>query len=491
MAENIFTKNAGHVTYIPDKVDSDTNAPVKLTYDDHVLSLGLQRDQVAADILTNDLLLDALDATIDDQMKNFALTVPELHDAAMNLCGSPTVNWECYKKAKELLRIAPWIAYGYDPVQLTFTDTFTPRVGNVVFDCKQFDPNKFHDLDNAKDMVDTALGTGQGLDPNVVQKAAQENQKSWALLVLFWDLLWGKPAVKPGIPDDEAKKNSIDHINKEIQSLRDKGNTAIQNNKTKQVIDTEAGLDPNGNPRYKIVYIGKDEGTALLNEADKLSKSLAQSKKLPNTIMVDRPRNADQLQWQGKFAIIPNVTFDGSTSLFRNPLDSGNAWTEGASAIWVDFGSFFYAQDHYKNRSIPALKSGFILSILIGFCSLIPKIGFFFIVKRISFLKSIKGVKNIPYAGKVIYDFFKGIINLVVCIPVVLSSIFIEICIWLALLPGIYVPNVSDAEDIPNTVPRINTSMEVQDTPAGFISMDCFTAAQEIVNRVNSEAING
>ena len=71
-----------------------------------------------------------------------------------------------------------------------------------------------------------------------------------------------------------------------------------------------------------------------------------------------------------------------------------------------------------------------------------------------------------------------------------INTIFLEICIWLALIPNHYVPNVSDIEDIKQSDTGVNQAMDVEPTPAGFISMDCFTAAQEIVNRVNQEAVN-
>lgn len=462
MAENVFTKTGGKVHYTPEKVKSDLTAPYEYSNEDQIRNIALQRDLTAANLLENDILLDTLDAAIDEQMKEFALTVPELYEAATNLCGGPTVTWECYKKAKELLRIAPWIAYGYDPVQLTFTDKFQKRAGNVVFDCKKFDPDEFQNIDLSV-KVDEALGTNEELGeetPSEIEKRAQENQKKWALLVLFWDLLWGKAVVKPGIPDDQAMAKSVEAVNAEIQKLRSEGKNA---------------------------------------EADAMAKRLAQSENLPNTIMVDRPRITNQLQWSDKNG--DPIEFNLKSHQDSISVEAGTqAWVDNAAAVWIDAGRLFdptTSNDVFKNKSIPAIKSGFILSILVGFLGLVPKANLLVLKARSAFLDSIAWIKNwkVPVIRKkilkdTVWKPLKWIVSIGAGVMSFISNIFIEICIWLALLPNTYIPNVSDVEEIKQVNTGLNQSMEVQPTPAGFISLDCFKAAQEIVNRVNQEATN-
>lgn len=471
MADNVFSRYGGKVKYTPGKVQS-SEAPFEYTDEDQVRNLGLQRDLTAANLLENDILLDMLDDAIDEQMKDFALTVPELAEAASNLCGSTTVTWECYKKAKELLRIAPWIAYGYDPVQLTFTDRFQKRAGNVVFDCKQFNADTFQkESFDASVEVDKALGTdGDTESPSEIEKKARENQKKWALLVLFWDLLWGKAVVKPGVEDEDAKKANLDAINEEIQKLKTEGKT---------------------------------------EEADRLAKRVSKSDNLPNTIMLDRPKITNQLQWadKGGNPLETNLSTDHRLARFYTKTTGVKEmkvspdqvpkdiypWADGAVATWVDFASLF-STDHYKDKSIPAIKSGFILSILEGFLGLPPKVCFFFIKARFEFLRMISWMKTKKIFGvkvfKPVYEILKFAINIITAIPVMINTIFLEICIWLALIPNHYVPNVSDIEDIKQSDTGVNQAMDVEPTPAGFISMDCFTAAQEIVNRVNQEVVN-
>ncbi|HLD91512.1 MAG TPA: hypothetical protein VI911_10990 [Patescibacteria group bacterium] len=483
MAENVFSRYGGKVRYTPDRVQSDITTPYEYTDEDQVRNLGLQRDLTAANLLENDILLDMLDAAIDEQMKDFALTVPELAEAASSLCGSITVTWECYKKAKELLRIAPWIAYGYDPVQLTFTDKFIKRKGNVVFDCKNFDPDRFQTIQNLDADIDATLGTDSDVNtetPSEIEKKARENQKKWALLVLFWDLLWGKPEVKPGIPDDDARKQSIDAINEDIQKLR------VQS--------------------FDISLVGKEPKytTAQRKEfglqADALARGLAKSESMPNTIMLDRPKIVSQLQWQGRTGILPyNLKAINGIQSYEIKKDPAaiptEPWNENACAVWVDFRSFFTATDNYKDKSIPAIKSGFILSILVGFLGLVPKTVFYFIKARVEFLGLIKWmkVKKYPLVGRIfkpIYTALKFIIDIITAIPVAISTIFLEICIWLAMLPKHHIPNMSDIEEIYISDTGLKQDMEVEPTPAGFISMDCFENAQAILNRVNQEAVN-
>lgn len=499
MADNVFTRYGGKIKYTPDRVKSN-DSNVEYSDNDQIRNIALERDLTAANLLENDILLDALDAAIDDQMKEFALTVPELYDAASNLCGSGTVTWECYKKAKELLRIAPWIAYGYDPVQLTFTDKFIKRAGNVVFDCKQFDPNTFHDTE-LNDPLDSSLDSSLKdltVTPSEVEKKARENQKKWALLMLFWDLLWGKPVVKPGIPDEEAMQQNIDLVNESIQQLK--------------ADSQDVSIDPKtGKQKFS-----DEERKNKLKQADDLSARLAQSKSLPNTIMLDRPRLVKQLQWLSKdgspieynlksvsSTVNSKVIQEQKDIVWKAPESPGYAWSDNAQAVWVDYASLLGGgdghgnhkdEDLYKDKSIPAIKSGFILSILIGFISLVPKVVFYFILGRVQFLKEIRWMKTkkilrvrifaLPYVG------LRLIIGLLTAVPVVISNIFLEICIWLAMMPHIYLPNISDLGPLPETPRTVNDNMTVEPTPAGFISMDCFVAAQEIVNRVNLESIN-
>ena len=114
---------------------------------------------------------------------------------------------------------------------------------------------------------------------------------------------------------------------------------------------------------------------------------------------------------------------------------------------------------------------------------------------RLDFLDKIKWMKTkkYPVVGKVFkapYEILKFAINIITAIPAMINTIFLEICIWLALMPNLYVPNVSDIEKVPLSNTGLQQAMEVNDTPAGFVSMDCITNAQDIVNRVHQEAVN-
>lgn len=463
MTKNIFTSTGGRVQYIPGKVRSNIT-PYEYTNEDQIKQLALQRDLTAANLLENDIVLDALDAAIDDQMKNFALTVPELAKSAQSLCGSPTVTWECYKKAKELIQIAPWITNGFDPVQLTFTDAFIPRAGNVVMNCQSYDPNTFPDPAAG---IDAALGTTDDAtqSPNTILANAQDNQKKWALLILFWDLLWGKPGVRPNIVDNTtANQQDISDINNKIQSLQ-----------------TQA-QDPT---------LTDAQRAAAKQQEAVLTDSITTKGNLPNVIMKDRPTVWTDLQWQGTSGPIDNMLKSGGTDAYVNPSDSG-PWVSDAIAIWLDFGSIWFGpNDHYKDKSIPIINSGFILPILIGICSLVPKIGFFIIEGRQKLLSTIKGFKKVPIVGSLVYNGVKLMVNFMAAAPIAFNAIFIELCIFLAMHPIEYMPNVSDAVPLPSIKLPTTISLDVSPTPAGFVSMDCLTAAQDIVTRVNQEAVNG
>ena len=463
MADNIFTTAGGKVQYIPGKVESHID-PYQYTNEDQIKQLALQRDLTAANLLENDILLDMLDAAIDDQMKNFALNAPEIAKQAQALCGSPIVTWECYKKAKELLQIAPWITNGFDPVQLTFTDKFVPRSGNVVMNCQNYDPDTFPDPSAG---INSALGLGDPtLDPSTVQAAAQDNQKKWALLMLFWDLLWGKPGVKPNLPDsDTSQALDTDAITTQINTL------------------TAQSQDPTKTPAQQAI---------AKSQAQVLAQQISSGQQLPDTIMKDRPTVWTDLQWQGASGNpLDNVLKSGQEEIKVNATDS-TPWVDDAIAVWLDFFSLLsLSADHYKNKSIPVMKSGFILPILMGICSLVPKITFFFIEARQKLLNAIKIVKKIPLVGTAIYKLIQTIINYIVAIPVGIGNVFLELCIWLAMHPVPYYHNVSDSVPLPQTSIGLNTGMVPNPTPAGFISMDCLTNAQDIVNRVNQEAISG
>ena len=179
----------------------------------------------------------------------------------------------------------------------------------------------------------------------------------------------------------------------------------------------------------------------------------------------------------------------GQTEVYVNPTDSVQ-WADNAIAVWLDFGSIWFGpNDHYKNKSIPIIKSGFILPILMGICSLVPKIGFFVIEGRQKLLSTVKVVKRIPGVGTFVYNVVKLMVNFMSAAPIAFNAIFIELCIMLAMFPIEYMPNVSDAVPLPDIKLPIN-NMDVSPTPAGFISVDCLTNAQDIVNRVNTEAVS-
>jgi hypothetical protein len=290
-------------------------------------------------------------------------------------------------------------------------------------------------------------------------------------------------------------------MNANADALEAEANKLI-NEKSEEKIVVPGKLDAVGNPIYEL------RSDALLRQAKDIRRGLATSKTLPNTIMLDRPRRVKHLKWVSKNGepLENNIRLDigqitegigiQDNGIKKLTINAGSVkggtfpWADNAVAAWLEFASMMKLNDVYKDMSIPAIKSGFILSILVGFLGVIPKACFYFLKLRFAFLNSIKGLKKLPFnIGKPIYGFLKFLIDLLTAIPALLNSAFISICIWLSLMPNKYMPNVSDDEDINVEDTHITDNMEVGDTPAGFVSLDCIVAAQTIVNRVHEEAL--
>lgn len=428
----------GDVHYEPGRVVTPLDLEITRDEETTARKLALERDQIAADLLETDESLDLLDAAIDDQMKGMQLPAGEIADAARKLCGSSVITWECYKKAKALLQAAPMILNGFDPVQLVFTDKITPRKGPVLFNCRDFDPEKFFDATYDTPGGNTSPEGSGGLDPSEIQKIAQENQKKWALLILFWNLLWGKPKINPKrLAEIEKQQENFTQLQEKVQALATAGKKS---------------------------------------EAEALAKTLGMAK-LPDLIREGRPAKVEHCLWEGKSGTeLENVATDGK----RAP---------NAAAVWCTPGH----PSEYKNKGIPVMESGFILPILIGFLSIPPKVMLGVLKLHEKLTKKFIGLKKVPVAGKKLYKAWEGCTGLIFMPAYYINNIFIEACIWLALKPRGYVISVGEMDgEAPLDVSideKTTANLEIVDTPGGFVPIDCLTAAQEIVNKVNANAI--
>ena len=440
----------GKVQFIPSRVKSPLEE-VKQTDADAIRMMGVQRDLIAADLLEGDKYLDMLDAVIDDQMKDLQLPAGEISDAARRLCGSDTIDWDCYKKAKALLELAPAIAHGYDPVQLVFNGKIRKKVGPVIFNCKSFDPDKF--FDSTTDDPATVTGAdgtdptlGEFEEPGAVQQRARENQKKWGMLVFFWELLWGKPNVKASY----------------LEQLK-------QNQSNLEAIQT------------RIDELNSQKKT---EEAKALSSQIAFAK-LPDLIREERPAKVEHLTWE------PAKTSDA-------PVENAKDNPTAVAAIKFDPWSMVSGDIKYYDRALPSNKQGFILPLLVGALGLVPKIVAKVLRIRDKLTKKLKKIKKVPVVGRGLYKAWAVCTGIIFLPAAFISNIFIDLCIWLAMKPAGYLIDVGavppeyadDMGDLSVEVDeKVSTTMDVEDTPAGFIPMECLAAAQEIVNKVNTDAV--
>lgn len=467
---NPFTKYGGKVKFTPGRVATDGRelADVDQSMNDAIRNLALERDLVAADLLEGDKFLDMLDAAIDDQLKDFEIPGNEAADAASALCGSPTINWECYKKAKALLQVAPWIANGYDPVQSIFGDRLQKRAGKVIMNCQDFDPGTFFDGTSASGDDNSAGDSGSNdnkpttdggsADDSTeslaeINKKAQANQKSWALNILFWDFIWGKPYVKDAVKEALAKANpGIDEYQEVIQDLR---------------------------------AVGRND------EADALAKQLTGTL-LPNLIMKERPRTWKHLAWEAFPSKGTPIQY-----LTKNKKASDTDFVSNAAGVWIDPWSLVKEDDVYKDKGIPAVKHGFLLGLLIGALGLPVKTMGQIMKVRKKIVNLFKILKRIPIVGRKIFNAWKAVVSFLFIPWAYINNAFIELLIWLAVKPikhspdlGSVPPEYQDEFGTPNsgTQESVTDKLDIQDTPAGFVPMDCMQNAQEVVSRVDTYA---
>lgn len=470
--------SGGRIQYIPGRVKSRTDLPQDLTQseEDAIRNLALQRDLVAADLLEGDKFLDMLDAAIDDQMKNFNLPAGEIEDAARKLCGSDSIDWECYKKAKELLRIAPWIAHGFDPVQTMFGTGITPSVGTKLMNCSEFNPNTFFPDISSIGSDNDVIPNGQGADPKLpklpfeeIQKKAQKNQKAWAMLILFWDLLWGKPEVKePYLSQSKTGSLNVEQISESVQKVKQQAAELRNKGQTELADKLEA-------------------------QADKVAKSIA-TLQLPDTIRQERPWMVKHLKWE---TFPPGDAIDDVLrSKSDGSLDNEN-FNNKSAAVAINLKSLFESRDKYYNKGIPAIKTGFVLPILITILSLIPKVSAPVFKLRKSFLEKITPFKKIPVVGKKIFNIIKGIVSVPAFVFGCVNNPLIEACIWIAMKPLGYGVDIGELPDsfgdlgiVKSSTSDNITSLNLEDTPAGFVPLDCLSAAQEIVSKVHNYAVS-
>lgn len=452
---NPFT-GGGKVKYTPGRVSTgiDTKQPIPgdFTVEDALRSLGLERDLMAADMLENDKNLDLIEQALNDQMSG--MSIPG-GDDARRICGSQFITWECYKKAREMLKLTPQLTQGFDPSQASSGDRISKRKGPVIMNCRDFDPDEFAEQTDYEgrpvngtsnvttDPEDTSEEDTESLD-DIMEKAA-ENQKSWALLMLFWDLIWGKPEMR------------------EPWLSQSKGENA------------ELGAD------------------AALGS-------------LPDIIRQERPWEAQHLKWDAfptNKGPLDNLTTDNALVDVNNPNEytkESNVKDE-AAAIWIDpWEPLKFKDSRVKNRGLPVIKQGFLLSLLIAIFGLVPKIiSQVFKLKR-QLLSKFSVVKKIPVVGKKIFKVAKFAIAAYMLPVAMINNIFIEICIYLALLPAGSEPVTGD---VPTTLKEqfpkgsksgINNAMpvelKIQPTPGGFMPLDCLKAAQSVVNKVKNDAVN-
>lgn len=428
----------GKVVYTPGKVVTTLDIADKQT-EDKIRDIVLNRDLSAAQLLDNDRLLDALDNAIDDQMKDMALPGGL---AARKLCGSETINWDCYKKAKEMLRIAPMIAYGYDPVQAIFTDAPTKRKGPVLLNCRDFNDSFFDSVlpDGSPATGDQAGTSSDKKEKQTfaeIQAAAEANQKSWAMKVLFWDLVWGKPEMR------------------EPYLAQSKGN-------------------------------GKPLGVETVANGQ-----------LPDIIYEERPWEVKQMMWKSFLSSEPLTNTTNNAKAENDPtiLVPETDMNLSTAAVWEDpWGPLAGKDPAIKNRGLPAIKQGFLLSILVGLIGLIPQIVGAFFKFRSKLSQKMSIFRKIPLVGGAIY---KVVMFLIACIllgPILINNACVEGAIFLALLPRGHridegeLPTDPAVPSKPNPPISGLDDMKINSTPGGFLPLDCLKAAQDIVTTVNAQA---
>jgi len=450
--------NGGDVKYTPGRVESDIGEYVP-TEQDRLNDLVLERDNVMADLLEVDQDLDRLDDIIDDQMKDFEIPADELADAARRLCGKESIDWNCYKKAKDLLKVLPWITNGFDPVQ-AIHGKIKRHDGPIMFNCREFDMESYADAltdddDVAEDNEDPEL------TPEHLSYVAARNQKDWALLMLFWDMLWGKPAMKePFKTQSKAGTLNPEDVNVKINELKAAGE------------------------HKKAATLAE---SVLRNDFSSL-------------IAEERPWHESQLKWESTKGDIVDYTVDPSSRFYSGYTIKQNKpyyskINDNSAAIYPALDTFFDIDNGIKffDLGIPALESGFILGLLMMLISLVPKVVTGMIKFLLKFLEKMSWIENITIVGDYIWPGIVSIIKVPFFLMTLLNNIFIHGCIWFAMIPNSYNIDIETTDELGEINskfgPGIKTEIKPGPTNAGFIPPECFVYAEAIKNKVEKESL--
>ncbi len=420
----------GNIRFIPDKVKAKPDlTAAEPSKDDRLRQAALERDLAAADMLEVDNLLDAIDAVIDDQMSGMELpSIP----GSEGFCKDDVITWECYKKAKELLRAVPNISYGYDPILGIYGPELVKRVGRYVLNCKDFDPDTFYNQVDSNGQLAVGLGAiGRGdkseeaTEPITdLYDKARANQKDWSIKVLLWEILWGKPEIKTS-----------------------------------------------SNPSFDSESLSDDE-----------KSKIAQGGELPDVINNGRPKRYSDLRWEAypissgpvdsandKRSAARAVNLKDITKTMKNP-------GRGIPAVTIGF-------------LLPILVGfiGLIPKVLKPVMNLRKKLdNKTKIFKKIPFVgKKIYGVVKVIldaifYTPAIINNVFIEICIILAMLPKLpnLKQIFEDISNFF-----------SDEESVAGgagAILMVDNMLNIQPTHGG-ISLECLEKAQAIVNRVNQE----
>jgi hypothetical protein len=207
----------------------------------------------------------------------------------------------------------------------------------------------------------------------------------------------------------------------------------------------------------------------------------------------ERPSERKHLQWETFPPLegpIDDVTIDKKFKTKISYMDDRTA------AIWVDPWDPLLLRDQtIRNKGIPAVESGFLLGLIIGFLSLVPKsISLVFKFKK-KVMDKLKKVRKIPIVGKAVMKGIDFLIGIMMLTPTLINDAFIEICIWLILKPNSYNADLGNVPEDAGTFKGevdnrgVTSKIDILSTPGGWIPLDCFKSAQTVVNTVHNDAV--
>ena len=437
---NPFT-GAGKVQYIPDKVKSPVG-DIEIPEDYLARSLALEFDNGLADILELGEALDTLEEAANQQLADMDIpATPGTEDQIRRICDGDTITLECYEKALGILKALPQVVFGYDPVQAIHGTTIADVVGPKLTSCKDFDPNLFfgNNTETAEDTAnDQKTDQTKKVNLNELMERARKNQEKWAKWILFWDVIWGKASMKEPFKSQSEENDSM-------KMMKTPGGTT-------NLLPTQG-----------------------------------------------RPQSLEQLMWEafppsagpldtvlrgGPYPISEYKTYDQKVS------SSAVIWKEPWSMIGK-------GEIRVRDKGIPSIEVGFLLPLIIGLISLPAKVLELIFSIYAIIRKKMSIFKKIPIVGGAVFKVMTMQPDLIFGIVAVIQGIFIEISIWLAIKPFGYNPDFGSPDD---AVPTINpqgaidekatTEIEIEDTPGGWMPLDCFKAAQTVVNTVNNDAVS-